>query len=954
MTAPSLEKQSEPEEPLLIPGECVGRYTVRGLLGKGGMGEVYAAHDPELDRVVAIKLLRADAAGPSPESRARFQREAQAMARLNHPNVVSVYDVGTFGDRIFVTMERVEGPTLAQWSRAAPRLWSEVVAMFREAGRGLEAAHSAGIVHRDFKPSNVIVGERVRVVDFGLARSAGQVEPGVADELTSPLRLDVTRTGHVLGTPAYMAPEQKLGSAASALSDQYSYGVALYEALTGALPSDADPEARLRRVPSWLRKVVKRALQERPEDRYRSMTELLHELGRDRLAPAWAAVVPIVLLASVAWWRTTAAPVCAGAEARFAGVWDTARAEAVRSAFVKPSPEFGQRTFEAAKTSLDAYVKSWASQHLDACRATRVEGRQSDTMMDLRMACLDRRRAVLGSLVDLWLRGVDTEKLATVHDAVAGLPPLSECADQKALAERAPLPTDPAQVATIAQLRAELDTVQAQQLSGRWKEAGVAAEQLRARAEATGWPQVRAEAAYACGLARWSVDDPAAAERWLEASRFGAQARDDRLVARAQVALVETLAHDKVDATKALLAAELAEAALLRSGDDPDLRARLMCNRGDVLLTEGKFDEAIAAMTEARAWATRVLGARHEETLRCSNRLAAAAWQGGRTKEAKKLSEENLAVTVALLGPDHPRVASALSSLGGALISEDDALGAVEYFRRALTILEKVSGPEAATTAMAMANLGAADLELDRLDEADALISRSQAVRERTLGPDHPRVAQGLSNFAGLRRKQGRFDEALEMARRALAIKERTYGPEHASTAYSHEGIADILWAEGKAAAALVEYQRALEIRKKALGDNHWLRWRSAWQVAQPLTQLERCGEARSLLAAAIEGMGPKHPDLALAQLWLAECDLREGRPTAALEGARRAMEQFDKTGGRVTDRGLIRWLICRSLDASGQRAEARAAAQLVEVELAGDATFSRQLGAARTLLGKR
>jgi eukaryotic-like serine/threonine-protein kinase len=134
------------------------------------MGIVYAAHDAELNRLVAIKILHRAGAGGSLRSQARFQREAQAMARLNHPNVVSVYDVATVGTRLFVAMELVAGPTLAEWIGGKPRPWRDVVAIMLQAGRGLEAAHAAGIVHRDFKPANVILGDRVRVADFGLRR----------------------------------------------------------------------------------------------------------------------------------------------------------------------------------------------------------------------------------------------------------------------------------------------------------------------------------------------------------------------------------------------------------------------------------------------------------------------------------------------------------------------------------------------------------------------------------------------------------------------------------------------------------------------------------------------------------------------------------------------------------------------------------------------------------------
>ncbi len=263
------------------PGACLGRYTIRARIGRGGMGEVFTAHDPELNRIVALKMLRPDVAGESLKARTRFQREAQAMARLSHPNVVAVYDVGSIGERVYVAMEMVEGPTLQAWLSDRARGWREVLDVFLQAGRGLEAAHAAGLVHRDFKPSNVIVGDRVRVADFGLARAASDAE--AVGTPAGALDSVVTQTGAVLGTPAYMAPEQSAGGAPSAQSDQYSFAVALHEALTGARPGQVSGEATRsvwNRAPARIRRVVQKALSVNPSDRYPTMSDLLRDLSR--------------------------------------------------------------------------------------------------------------------------------------------------------------------------------------------------------------------------------------------------------------------------------------------------------------------------------------------------------------------------------------------------------------------------------------------------------------------------------------------------------------------------------------------------------------------------------------------------------------------------------------------------------------------------------------------------
>jgi hypothetical protein len=280
-------------------GASIGRLVVLDELGHGGMGVVYRAYDPQLDRRVAVKLLRPDAAQDHQE---RLLREGQAMAQLSHPNIVAVHDVGSLGEQIYISMELVEGESLRQWLKT-PRTWREVLAVFAQAGRGLQAAHERKLIHRDFKPDNVLLGSdgRTRVADFGLARAVDVTDPdepmemaetGVGRALVTPL----TRTGAMLGTPAYMAPEQLVGAATDERTDQFCYCVAFYEALYGERPFEAKtlaeqtlavsqgrvrPAPKGSDVPSWLRQVIVRGLSARPEDRFPSMEALLGALPAD-------------------------------------------------------------------------------------------------------------------------------------------------------------------------------------------------------------------------------------------------------------------------------------------------------------------------------------------------------------------------------------------------------------------------------------------------------------------------------------------------------------------------------------------------------------------------------------------------------------------------------------------------------------------------------------------------
>ncbi|MFZ5441228.1 MAG: protein kinase domain-containing protein, partial [Myxococcota bacterium] len=278
---------SQPAEPvrpagLQRRGDVVGRYVVLEFVGEGAMGRVYAAYDPVLDRKVALKLLHPLADGPSAQE--RLLREAKALAKVSHPHLVAVHDAGSFGDSVFLAMEFVEGQTLRAWLAAAKRTEAELVDVFAQAGRGLAAAHEAGLVHRDFKPENVLVGRdgRVRVSDFGLAR-----------ELSAPLPLEgptpirggaaSTHTGALVGTPAYMAPEQLGGERADERADQFAFCVALAEALGGGRPFPENTLAQVRAGPKLtasarLTKVLTRGLSAEPAARYPSMSALLAAL----------------------------------------------------------------------------------------------------------------------------------------------------------------------------------------------------------------------------------------------------------------------------------------------------------------------------------------------------------------------------------------------------------------------------------------------------------------------------------------------------------------------------------------------------------------------------------------------------------------------------------------------------------------------------------------------------
>ena len=924
-------------------GTSIGRFIVLRALGVGGMGIVMSAYDPDLARNVAVKLLRGDVwrGARAAEGHASLVREAQAMGRLNHPNVVAVHEVGQWQDGSYVVMEQVNGGTLRGWLAEQPRRWREILDMLIVAGAGLAAAHRAGVVHRDFKPDNVLVGNdgRPRVSDFGLA-GASVIERGTQD---------------------YMAPEQRAGVCADAFADQYAFCVTAWEGLHGARP----PRDRVRppasKLPAWLDRALARGLADEPGDRWPSMDALLAELLRRRRGSRLAIAAVAVAAASVAAFLLGAArsapPTCDGASARLVGVWDPPRQAAVHAAFAATQLAYADAAWRGASAQLDDYTRAWTAMHTEACRATHVDGRQSAALLDLRMACLERRRSAVGALTQLWATGVTAETLQAAVAAPRGLPVVDECADARALTQRTPLPSDPITRLEVVVTRARIDAATALRLAGR-PEARLAATAARAQADATGWSQVRAEAALAEGQALSDLELASAVQVLIEAARLGGEARDDRLAAEAQIDLVHHLSEAARDPAAALLAADLAEGVLLRAGDDPRLRVQLLRFRGTALLGQNRTRDAAAMFTAARDRAAAALGARDWETMTNVAELARVAEAEGDYAEARRLGDEVVAAAIERFGPDHPRVASLLNNLAIAVDEGGDHEAAIGYHRRALVIKDKVLGPDSASTATTLNNLGILEIMFGHLDDGQARLERALGIRERLLGPDHPFVANTLDNLAVAHRMRGHNAEALALLDRALAIGTRTYGSNHASVAPTLVKIGTTWSASGDEVRAGDYYRRALAIRRIARGPNHPSTLNASNLVAGALVARGRCEEARPLLAPSVAILEPAtgRPtgNLAAALALVAECDLARGQLPRAAEQAERALAIREAAHSAAAEIGGVRWLLGRARWAQGQRDAAITAVRQAVRELGGDATVSRQLAAARAWLAAR
>ena len=433
---PERARTDEPLRPAAPGGGAIGRYAIGERLGSGAMGVVYAAHDPQLHRRVALKLLhRPGLAG----SRAALLDEARTLARVSHPHVVTVFDAGIFDGRPFIVMEHVEGITLRRWLGQTRHSWRQILALFVAAGQGLAAAHAAGITHGDFKPDNVLVGAdgRVRVTDFGLAGWAGAGSPA-----PSPAG----------GTPAYMAPEQLLGQRADARADQFSFCVALYEALVGRRPFEGPTvEALTRavtaprrpaptregRAPRWLLRTVWRGLSLAPDDRFGSMSALLSALEswRRRRRLAALAASGIALVGGVALFIHHEIPpvdrTCRIQTRTLGALWSAERRRSLRAALIAAGGGHADDRFHTIDVGLERYLRQWVTVRVGACEDAGATDAASQMRFRSRLACLDAQRAQVARLLE---RGAVPSGAAAAADAadslahaLGALPPPETC-----------------------------------------------------------------------------------------------------------------------------------------------------------------------------------------------------------------------------------------------------------------------------------------------------------------------------------------------------------------------------------------------------------------------------------------------------------------------------------------------------------------------------------------------
>ncbi len=782
---------------LLASGTRIGRYVVLELLGRGGMGVVYRAWDPELTRAVALKLVDAPhRVGPA--VRERLLREAQALAQLSHPNVVTIHDVGTTPDALFIAMECVDGQTAIAWLRERPRGVREILGVYLDAGEGLAAAHAVGLIHRDFKPANVVIGVdgRARVLDFGLARAIDHAsatpEPEVAprDPRAPGMRLDspLTAAGAIMGTPRYMAPEQHLGDPVDARTDQYGFCVALWEALFGQRAFDAEDREALRlkmalgeltrppdaRVPAALERVLRRGLAPRPAERFPSLRALLtalrHDPARRRrqaLLGVGATTVALVLGAGWLRGRGDAREPCAIDGAGLAGAWDGVRREQARAAFAASGAASAPDAFARVAGVLDGYAAAWGAMRLEACRATRVRGDQSERLMDLRMQCLDRRRGDLRALVEVFAQA-DRGVVEKAVEAARSLAPLDGCADGVALGAAVPPPDEPAARARVAEVQRALARVGALSAAGRYADGFAAVEAVARDADQLGYPPLRAEVALRRGgLLDRTSDYPGAEQAFWTAAIAADTGRVDDIRAEALTQLAWVIGERGNRYQDARQVAALARGAIDRL-DRPE-RALAKYHRviGVLDYREGKYADALAASQQAVALAERGFGPEDPYFATCVMDVGLAFYYLGEYDRARGEVTRALALWRTIYGPDHVDVAAALNNLGEIFRAEHRLPEAIENYRAAAAIWERRG---AVDLAEALVNIGDIEREQGQLTLAEADLRRAMATLEAALGRGHPRLAIALVGHGRVLLEQDQAAPAVEDLTRALAL----------------------------------------------------------------------------------------------------------------------------------------------------------------------------------------
>jgi tetratricopeptide (TPR) repeat protein/tRNA A-37 threonylcarbamoyl transferase component Bud32 len=974
------------DDDVVDPGTKIGRYTVIDIVGAGGVGVVYAAYDPSLDRKVALKRLRrskllghTDAVN---QRRSRLVREAQALARLSHPNVIPVYEVETYDEQLYVVMEFVEGVTLREWITMEPRSWSSIIAMYIQAARGLAAAHAADIVHRDFKPDNVRVGSdgRARVLDFGLAAPLRESElesyrtldpdsdePSWTDS-TSGERMSergrpVTREGQVMGTPAYMAPEQAAGGVVDARSDQFSFCVALYEALYGVRPfrgryDDARrfrdlsrartlPGRRPDDLPSEVERMLVRGLSLLPERRFADMNAIIGELGsvaRGSRRLWWVPIstMMLALLAVVAFYERRSAPTvasCDDGQGMLVGVWDEAVVDELGDVVRRSTQPYSGETWTSASRGLDEWAKQWSRARVRACEATHVQHQQSADLLERQIACLDLQLIRVEGTVAA-LRRLEAEPDALLERlTMMSLPSLDACAAANVLAREALTPTDEQAAAEAGEIRQALAAVEGLLSVGEYEQALARGESTLLRAAELGFEPLTAEAQLLVGLAlhRSHAEGQRSETLLRDAAWLAQRSGHDAVLVRAAAALGDLSGEDgKLD--PANIWAGLARASLVRYGSDPSIEPEVRRHLGSLAMTAGDYETALVEYGRALELARDRGGDHNHDYIAALRAIGDAQRELGRYQEASESLGRARMLVSETLGAKHPMVADVLDALANVEASRGQFGPALELHRAALAINEEIFGTQHKQVAKNLNNLAIIYDETGRYAESAETLTRARAILVQEFGAKHPDVAFVDVNLGSALQNLERHEEALQRYESALTVLEDSLGPTHMAVGVTLQNLGSVRSALKDYAGALADYERASEVLQQSFGESHPSLAELELNRAKALRQLDRHDEAVAAATRALnmreQIFGAEHAKLVEVLVSLVEIELALGHPERARELGERAVALAGEAS-TPNERATARFGLAKALLADDPKADARARALAGEAQAA-------------------
>ncbi len=947
---------------VFTPPAKVDRYVIGREVGAGGLGVVFEAWDPKLERPVAVKLVRPQSGNP--RGAARFLREAQALARLNHPNVVSVYSHGTCDDAetVYVVMQFIDGQTVGEWSEE-PRSFEEIRDVYLAAGKGLAAAHAEGVVHRDFKPGNVMIDAEgnVQVLDFGLALVAGAgtrsdvdsdaiFAPSVDVDEEADERL--TQDGIVMGTPRYMAPEQHLGRHVDAASDQFSFCLALlrtlrrgrdvYEAkghrelaaaklrgrVTPRLPTDLAPE--------WMEDVLRRGLCGKPEERWPSMAALLDAM---RHAPRrrWPIAVGVGLLCAgaVGLALPSQDTECTRGASRLVTAWGDANDAEIGSALSEALGAVrGPQTFERLRSTFDEDAKAWADVYTQAC-TEHAAGHLESVAFDGRMACLRSRARQREAL----LNRVEEGEAAVLRDLAVSLLQLEEiddCAQDSALAARSPMPKDATARAAVIDVRAKLVTVPAMARDGDFEGASAVLDAQAAAAKDIGFEPLFAEVQKASGELRVERGEyEPAAESFEEALSAAVSSGHDLMAVECAAALVYLYAirlNRTQDAEQML---SRAKALVERAGDPPNLRQRVGSVEALLLNRLQSYEEAKRVLEELIPTLPKETQWQRYQLTTLLNNLGLQYQELGEYDKAVEMLEEALSIRSELFGADHPKIGGLHLNIGNSLVRGAKLADAEPHFDRAIELMTQGYGKEHVELSRPYISRGVVRKKQGRFEEARADYEHALTLLEGKNSP--AQEAMVLANLGNLDKRTGRLESALQRHQAALAIREEQLGPKALDVAESLSDIGSLHRGAKRYDQARANYARAASIKLEVHGPDHPEMVAVHLSAANLALDENKLGDAKTALDEGmriIERTGSRSIEAGLTWQALGRLRIAEGAEHEAVEALERGLATLTETRASSQLRGGVRFELAKALWAIGEAGRARDAISAARVEL--------------------